>query len=129
VTRVQDRNIFTISLIIMILTGCTSSSENITGPSGKTTHQTKCTINTAACFKQATKTCKGSYQVLDSSSNAGRILADIILGPVTWYKMSYQCGTSDGQLPTFEFKGSQYIPPVPTTTTCDSNGSVTCRSF
>ena len=88
-------------------------------------------------MKTANQTCKGSYQVLDSSSNAGGIVADILPGPVTWYRMSYQCGRSDGRMPTFPFRGQSYSPPAvvvtqPTmrTTNCNRFGNnVTCTTY
>lgn len=30
-------------------------------------------------------------------------MADVIAGPVTWYSLSYQCGPSDGKMPSFAF--------------------------
>jgi hypothetical protein len=116
--------------VLFLLAGCTTSSEQVPGPSGAVIQQTKCNGSPSACFKQAAKTCGGSYQVVDSSSNAGGLVADILPGPIVWYKMSYQCGPSDGKLPTFEFRGPVYNPPVRTTTTCSKFGStVTCNSF
>src|SRR5262249_21848938 len=52
----------------------------------------------AGCYEQATRDCRGgSYQILHSESHPGGLLADILPGPVTWYTMSYVCG-SDGKL-------------------------------
>ena len=42
------------------------------------------------------------YAVVDSHSNAGGLLADILPGPVTWYTMVYQCGRA-GAFPQFPF--------------------------
>jgi hypothetical protein len=51
--------------------------------------------------------------VVDSYSKAGGLVADILPGPVTWYYMSYQCGKSDGRMPSFAFRGQNYQrPPV-----------------
>lgn len=118
------------------LTSCVSSQDTVTGPSGTAIHQAKCSGSPNACFKKASATCKGPYQVVDSHSNAGGIAADILPGPVTWYSMSYQCGQSDGRMPSFPFRGQQYVPPVvvqqttPRTTTCNRIGnSVTCNSY
>ena len=114
----------------VFIAGCTSTSESVPGPSGATINQAKCNGNSNVCLKQAAKTCNGPYQVVDSSSNAGGLLADIIPGPVIWYKMTYQCGPSDGRLPTFQFRGPEYRPPVTATTTCNGFGNtVTCRSY
>jgi hypothetical protein len=60
--------------------------------------------------REASKTYQGSYQVLDSESHAGGLLADILPGPVTWYGMTYSCGPSDGRLPSFAFKGQHDLP-------------------
>lgn len=119
------------------LAGCAATGEPIQGPSGATINEAKCSGSPNACLKKAAQDCKGPYQVLDSSSNAGGLLADIMPGPVTWYRMSYQCGKSDGRMPTFQFRGPQYTPPpvVVTspsvrTTNCNRLGnSVTCTSY
>jgi hypothetical protein len=48
--------------------------------------------------------------VIDSDSHAGGIFADWVAGPVTWYKLSYTCGRSDGRLASFPWRGPQYEP-------------------
>jgi len=118
------------------LSGCVSSGgEAVPGPSGKAMQEVKCNGSPSGCFKKANVMCKGPYQVIDSSSNAGGLVADILPGPVTWYRMSFQCGRSDGRMPAFPFRGQQYTPPPvvvtsPTTTTCNRYGnSVTCNSY
>ncbi|TPN41797.1 hypothetical protein FJ979_04505 [Mesorhizobium sp. B1-1-6] len=117
----------------LAIAGCVSSGEAIQGPSGKVMQEAKCNGSPNVCLKQAAATCKGPYQVLDSSSNAGGLIADVIPGPVTWYRMTYQCGPSDGRMPSFPFRGPQ--PPVvvrttPATTTCNRFGnSVTCNTY
>ena len=64
------------------------------------------------CYEQATRDCRGGpYQILDSESQAGGLLADILPGPVAWYTMSYACGPSDGRLAAFPFRGPRYKPP------------------
>ena len=116
------------------------------GPSGNTNLTSKCNQSPSACYQQASETCEGPYQVLDSYSKSGGIFADILAGPVTWYYMTYQCGETDGRTPAFPFRGQQYVPPTvihspapvqtpvpvyrsPTTTTCRNYGSsVTCTS-
>lgn len=122
----------------MALTGCaTSNSEEVIGPSGKPVREAKCSGSATACFKSAASSCKGSYQVIDSSSNAGGLLADVIPGPVTWYRMTYQCGPSDGRMPSFAFRGQSYTPPPVVisqpkivTTNCSRLGnSVNCTSY
>jgi hypothetical protein len=111
------------------------------GPSGQTMLVAKCSQSPSACYQKASETCSGPYQVLDSYSKSGGLLADVLPGPVTWYYMTYQCGQTDGRTPTFPFRGQQYVsPPIiqapvqtyrpSTTTTCNRLGnSVTCNSY
>jgi hypothetical protein len=93
----------------LTLSGCMTSGDTFTGPSGATANTAKCNQTPDGCFKKASATCGGSYQVLDSESHSGGAFADLIPGPVTWYVMTYQCGRSDGKLPTFAFRG---VPDV-----------------
>jgi|SRR5690242_6482356 hypothetical protein len=113
-----------------LFAGC-CSAQTIVGPSGKplqAPHHAKCKSPTG-CYEQATMDCGGrSYQILESESHAGGLLAHILPGPVTWYAMSYTCGPSDGRLADFPFRGPRYKPPsiqtcsqVGNTTTCVGN--------
>jgi hypothetical protein len=86
-----------------------TSRETFTAPSGATANSAKCSQSPNGCFKEASATCKGPYQVLDSESHAGGVLADAIAGPVTWYVITYQCGPSDGKMPAFPFRGTPVI--------------------
>lgn len=105
-------------------------------PSGK---HVKCARSPDDCFRTATRECRaasrggsGSYQVLESDSHAGGILADLIPGPITWYAMTYRCGRSDGRMPSFVFKGPQPVMPDmgPSITNCQSYGGyVTCQRY
>jgi hypothetical protein len=121
--------------LMLVVAGCTTTDEPVSAPSGATIQQAKCMGSPNACMNQAAKKCGGSYQVADSSSNAGGLLADIIPGPVVWYKLSYMCGKSDGRMPAFQFRGPQYIPapvqaPRSRRTTCNAIGnSVYCDSY
>jgi hypothetical protein len=54
-------------------------------PSGQEVHQAKCARDPGGCYNEASQACQGSYQVIDSNSHAGGILADLLPGPVTWY--------------------------------------------
>jgi hypothetical protein len=103
------------------------------GPTGSLTHSAKCSHSPEACFKSASSNCRGPYTVVDSNSNAGGLVADILPGPVTWYNMTYICGASNGQHPTFPFRGQQYTPPTytpPTMTNCQKHGnSVSCQTM
>lgn len=107
----------------------------ITTPSGVTVSQVKCRNNSAKCMKAAGKHCKGSYQVIDSDSHAGGLVADIMPGPFTWYQLTFLCGKSDGRMPTFAFRGPDVVNPailIPQTTRvrCDQFGSsVNCYSY
>ncbi len=85
--------------------------ETFYSPSGEQLAVIKCSSNPNKCFKQATKSCKGQYQVVDSESHAGGLLADLLPGPVTWYSMMVRCGNSDGKMPAFPFRGQSYNPP------------------
>lgn len=111
------------------LTGCqTASTDSFTGPTGAQIQSTKCSQSPQACFKTASDVCKGPYQVIDSHSNAGGLVTDLMPGPVTWYSMTYQCGKSDGTFPQFPFRGSSYKPP--SMTHCARNGNTaTCTTF
>lgn len=122
-------NKFLIAVSIAALSACSATDEPpIVGPSGKTVSRTKCSDAPDQCFVAANAACGGSYQVVDSSSNAGGLIDDASPGPTTWYHMSYMCGPSDGQMPSFAFRGPQYTPP--TTTTCRDGGrSVTCTTY
>ena len=124
-------------LSIAVLSGCTATTSFV-GPSGSQVHSAKCNVSPQGCYQEASKICHGPYQVLDSDSHAGGVVADIFPGPVTWYGMTYSCGPSDGRLPSFAFRGQQYIPPpIPqfsppavTNTTCQRNGNtVNCQSY
>jgi hypothetical protein len=130
-------------IAFIALSGCVASNAFV-DPSGAQVQTTKCNTSPQACFQRATETCGGPYQVIDSHSNAGGLLADFLPGPVAWYSMTYRCGQSDGQMPRFAFRGPNYTPPavvvapaavvaptpVPTTTNCQRFGDqVTCRSF
>jgi hypothetical protein len=133
---------FSIALVFTTaLSGCVEPSEtSVTGPSGQAIRTSKCSQSPDGCFQKAAAACEGSYQVLDSYSKAGGLVADLLPGPVTWYYMTYQCGKTDGRLPAFEFRGQSYQPPpvimtapaTPrmTTTNCNRFGStVNCTTY
>lgn len=95
------------------LAGCMeTTNQSLTGPSGTAVEIAKCNGSSTACLQKAAQTCSGPYLVLDSESHAGGMLGDTNPGPFTWYSMTYQCGRSDGKLPTFAFRGPQYIEPA-----------------
>lgn len=112
-----------ISALAVVLAGCVAPTEtSVPGPSGQAMKVTKCSGSPNGCFEKASSVCRGgSYQVLASHSNAGGLVADLVPGPVTWYSMTYQCGPSDGRVPDFPFRGSEYRPPA--TLHCNTFGN------
>ena len=138
------RNFIFIAIpVALSLSACVKPEQtSAIGPSGNKMLVSKCSQSPNGCYQKATETCSGPYQVLDSYSKAGGLIADIIPGPVTWYYMTYQCGPSDGKTPTFPFRGQQYTPPPPapiiqtpayrrpSTTTCNRLGNIVrCNSY
>jgi hypothetical protein len=119
----------------LLLSSSSSHAESYTDPSGRRVHTAKCRSAPTECFKEASQTCRGRYQVVDSESHAGGLLADIMPGPVTWYGMTYFCGTSGGKAPTFAFRGQQFQPQMPVyrppaTTNCTRIGnSLNCQTY
>ena len=108
---------FISTALTALLAGCAGpSAEKIIAPDGSVTVQVDCVSEQAECYATATDACGGSYRVIDSWSNAGNSLADLMPGPYTWYHMQIACGPSDGKVPEFEFRGEKYIGP-----TYDSN--------
>lgn len=104
-----------------------AKTEVILAPDGRQIITVKCARNPSKCMSEARQVCKGNYQVLDSESHAGGLLADIMPGPVTWYGMAISCGKSDGAMPSFPFRGPNFR--MPSMTQCDVvGGSVFCIS-
>ena len=121
-------------LALLLLVGCASpQSKDFMTPSGNRGAQIDCVSDATQCFQTASETCGNNpYQVIESWSNAGGFAKDWMPGPFTWYHMRIMCGTSDGKMPQFPFKGQEYIPPKgPTVTKCrDSGGNtVTCKTY
>jgi hypothetical protein len=120
-------------VVAMTVAGCVAQNSEISfvGPSGQQIHSAKCSQAPESCYAQAAKTCEGPYQVMDSESHAGGLLADILPGPVTWYGLTYSCGKSDGRLASFNFKGQQYVASEgPSVTNCQSFGNtVSCQHY
>lgn len=106
--------IFSFLISIVALAGCMeTTNQSLPGPSGATVEIAKCNQSSTACLQKAAQTCGGPYLVLDSESHAGGMLTDTTgPGPFTWYSMTYQCGRSDGKLPSFAFRGPQYVEPA-----------------
>ena len=101
--------------LALVTSGCMETTNtSFNGPSGSAVHTAKCNASSTACLQKASQTCGGPYQVLDSESHAGGVITDVTgPGPSTWYSMTYRCGPSDGKLPTFAFRGPQYVEPPP----------------
>ena len=101
--------VVTVIVLSAVLSGCMeTTNQSLPGPSGAAVEIAKCNASSTACLHKAAQTCGGPYLVLDSESHAGGMLGDTTPGPFTWYSMTYQCGRSDGKMPTFAFRG----PPV-----------------
>jgi hypothetical protein len=92
------------------LSGCMETAgPSFNGPSGAALNTAKCSQSSVGCLQKASQVCAGQYSVVDSESHSGGLLADILPGPVTRYGMTYQCGPSDGKMPTFAFRGQQFV--------------------
>jgi hypothetical protein len=99
-----------LGVVVAALPGCMETAgPSFNGPSGTPVNTAKCSYSSAGCLKQASDTCRGPYQVLDSDSHSGGLVADVMAGPVTWYSLTYQCGASDGKMPAFAFRGQQFV--------------------
>jgi hypothetical protein len=106
------------------LSACDLTSGNtFASPSGAVINTAKCSHSSDSCFQKAAATCGGPYQVIDSESHPGGTFSDVVPGPVTWYGMTYQCGPSDGKMPTFASRSGGGPPP----TTANANVNVQQR--
>lgn len=128
--------------LVLLIAGCgTSTTSEVVGPSGIAVTTVKCSRSPNQCMANASAACGGgSYQVLNSESHAGGLLADVMPGPVAWYSMTFQCGPSDGDMPEFPLGGPEFVPPpvivqqpaqrTMTTTNCNVHDNmVSCSSF
>ena len=135
----KTHDLAVLGIAALSLAACVEpSTTTIAGPSGQAVSTAKCSGSSETCMQAAADACKGPYQVVDSYSKAGGIVADVLPGPVTWYYLTYQCGKSDGRMPAFPFRGQSYQPPPvvaapprqATTTTCSAFGNtMTCDSY
>jgi hypothetical protein len=99
-----------LSAAAVSLSACDVTTGNtFASPSGAVVNTAKCSHSSDSCFQKAAATCGGPYQVIESESHPGRLFEDAMPGPVTWYTMTYQCGPSDGKMPTFAFKGGPTV--------------------
>ena len=125
----------------LMLSACANRVTDFKGPDGQPIKTAKCNVDRNKCYASATESCSptGEYRVLSSESHMGGLFADILVGPVVWYSMTYQCGAPDGVMPDFRFGGQQFVPPPvsmpapvrgPTTVNCSTIGAnTTCRSY
>lgn len=112
-------------LAMVVTTAIPALADTFVGPSGQRVQQTKCSHSPKGCYDEAHAICRGPYQIVDSESHAGGMLADIFPGPVTWYSFTYACGRSDGRMASFPLRGAApHMPNNPfqsRTTNCLSN--------
>jgi len=105
--------VIVVLLATTLLAGC-AATEGGTGllqlnaPNGALYYRVKCNGTEQRCLAQASQACGGPYQVITSESHSGGLLADLIPGPVMWYSMHFQCGPSDGAIPTFRHNGATF---------------------
>ena len=114
---------------LALLAACAapSTSQSVL-PDGRQVFTSKAVSNPNDVFDQASATCGGTYAVIDSWSNAGGSLADLMPGPFTWYGMRYVCGAPNNVNPTFPFRGQSYTPPpVVINQTAPASGPTTCN--
>lgn len=77
----------------LLAVGC--GAEGVTeahSASGASSYTAKCKSSSADCVAMARERCPDGYDLLQSESHAGGVLADAIPGPVTWYTMTFRCG-------------------------------------
>jgi hypothetical protein len=94
----------TLAVAAMLPMGCAGSVQNL----GNGVYKTKCKGAFAGCASTAREECKGAYAKLNEGSHAGGALADAIPGPVTWYTLTFRCG-SGGE--TFASVPKSFTPP------------------
>ena len=120
------------AVLIVAVSGCVPEEPTtFATPSGRSAHTVRCIGDSGQCMQKAAATCSGRYQVLDSYSNAGGLVADIIPGPVIWSTLTFACGATDGQIPTFPFRGERMSMPIfpPAPAQIQSNATTRCSSF
>ena len=118
--------------VIMVLAAFPAYADvsSFPGPNGVTIHKVTCQSNEGECYQQAAAVCGKSYQIVNSESHDGGLLADWVPGPVTWYSMNVRCGASDGRTANFEHRGATYEEPRPFYLQCGSDYfGVECGGF
>ena len=126
--------------IVLLMTGCATNKE-FRGPSGEVMHSVKCKSDESQCFNDAYTKCGGPYEVISGVRSTGGVFADVIPGPVIWYKVTYKCGAGKTDIPEFKNDGRSVVMPnfnipqpqpkiTPSTTNCFATGkSVTCNTY
>jgi hypothetical protein len=107
------RFVMTLTLASVTVVGCHGTGvREVRTISGTPVYEAKCKSSGTDCLLDARETCHDGYELIDSDTHAGGLLADLIPGPVTWYSMTFTCSTS-GQFehPSFAFRGPVYEPP------------------
>ena len=99
---------FLLGIVAAALSGCMETAgPSFNGPSGTPMNTAKCSQSSVGCLQNAAQICGGPYLVLDSESHTGGFVTDETgPGAIPWYTMTYQCGPSDGKLPTFAPRGT-----------------------
>lgn len=99
---------------LLLLVGCGRAGvRQVQTAGGKPIYEAKCQSSSAECIADAHSTCRDGYESLDSESHAGGVLADAMPGPVTWYVLTFRCGSSPSAArPDFPFRGHTYQAPA-----------------
>jgi hypothetical protein len=86
----------------------------IRGAGDERVYEARCKSSAADCIADARSTCSSGYELLDSESHAGGLLADALPGPVTWYAMTFRCDVAgSSERPEFPFRGARYVEAEP----------------
>ena len=121
---------YVVMVLAAIPTYASAEVSSFRGPNGATIHKVTCRIDETDCYQEAAAVCGKKYQVINSESHAGGLLADWGPGPVRWYSMNIRCGVSDGRIADFERRGAEYQPSRPFYMQCGSDGfGVGCGGF
>ena len=99
-----------LTLSLLMTSTPVAADKSFTLPSGESVVDIGCRSKPQKCYKKASKHCGGDpYRVVDSWSNPGGLVADIMDGPFTWYHMYVTCGASDGTTPSFPHRHTSLL--------------------
>lgn len=125
--KMKDAKLWALAPISILAACAAPSTSQSVLPDGRQVFTSKAVSNPNDIFDEAAATCSGTYAVIDSWSNAGGSLADLMPGPFTWYGMRYVCGAPSSINPTFPFRGQSYTPPpVMINQTAPTSGPTNC---